>query len=188
MNESMRTRRRSILAVITVAASLMTLRAGAGPAPLDGACCNVSLHASAGLVAGGLNVGVPCAELNASFCELLNGTYAGNGTTCASGICDATPTSTATATATATETPTRAPQGADCATPSQCTTDFCADGVCCDTACTDPDQSCNQLGQVGVCAAVASPAPAASPTGLLLMIGALALVGLAAMYLRRRGA
>lgn len=187
MKDSIRTRRWRLLAVVTIAASLMTLRAGAGPAPQDGACCNVSLGAHSGLVTGELNVGVPCTDgLNQSTCESFNGTYAGDGTTCQSGICDATPT--ATATATATNTPTRAPQGADCTTPAQCTTDFCADGVCCNTACADPGLSCNQLGQVGVCVAIPNPAPAASPTGLLLMTGTLGLIGLAAMYLRRRGA
>ena len=33
----------------------------------------------------------------------------------------------------------------------QCTSGFCADGVCCDVACSVPCESCNQTGSLGLC-------------------------------------
>lgn len=103
------------------------------------------------------------------------------------GTATSTATETATATATATSTPTGSPvpQGGACSDPSQCVTGFCADGVCCDTACDQPLQQCNLPGQVGACASTAAPAPTASRTGLLLMLGVLVGAGLAAFRARR---
>jgi hypothetical protein len=98
-----------------------------------------------------------------------------------------TATSTSTATATATDTPTAGPvpQGGACSTPSQCSTLNCADGVCCDTACDQPGEQCNLPGQVGTCANAAAGAPAASNTGLLMMLGVLIGAAFVAMRVRR---
>jgi hypothetical protein len=108
-------------------------------------------------------------------------------TATATSTASATGTATATATATATGTPTASPvpQGGACADPSQCVTGHCADGVCCDTACDQPLEQCNLPGQVGTCANTAAAAPAASSTGLLLMLGVLVGAGFAAFRARR---
>jgi hypothetical protein len=68
---------------------------------------------------------------------------------------------------------------------SQCVAGlFCADDVCCDTACDQPLQQCNLPGQVGTCASDAAAAPTLTPWGLL---GAsLVLAGIAGLALRRR--
>ena len=156
-------------------------------APL-GACCGVSTCAQGGPGHASLCVGsgAPCSELTEAQCQSANGTFAGNGTSCAEGACDDTPTPTATATSTPTHTPTRIPQGGECTDAAECATDFCEQGYCCNTACDGPLVSCGQPGQQGICAAIVAPAPAASHTGLLAMVAALGLVGLVAMYVRRR--
>src|SRR5512143_2968008 len=46
--------------------------------------------------------------------------------------------------------------GKTCSTGSDCATTFCADGVCCDTACTGACISCNDAANLGKC----SPVPA----------------------------
>jgi hypothetical protein len=88
-----------------------------------------------------------------------------------------------TATPTATPTSTGIPQGGDCAIPSQCSTGFCVDGVCCDTICDQPGQICNQAGNQGVCTVPTAPAPALTPRALLMAAALLA--GLGAFALRR---
>lgn len=150
-----------------------------------GACCGVEpCRGQANTICAGSAL---CSDLTAAECLQFNGTFAGNGTTCSSDICEPTATSTVTATATATPTNTPAPQGGSCTDASQCAPGlFCSDQVCCDTACAGPQVSCNQPGQVGTCAAIAAQAPAASNGGLLLMLGTLIAVGLGAMALRRR--
>lgn len=95
-----------------------------------------------------------------------------------------TPTGTPSFTPTATPTNTPVPQGGACATPSQCSTGFCVDAVCCDSACTDPLKRCNLPGEGGTCAGPAATAPALSPWGLL--IAAVSLAGLGAFALRHR--
>ena len=95
------------------------------------------------------------------------------------------PTTTGTATATATIT--RLPDGADCTTPSQCQSSFCVDGVCCNTACDQPMQTCDALGQRGTCTGSApAPAPLLSATGLAIGLAFLALVGAVSLLWRAR--
>jgi len=43
-----------------------------------------------------------------------------------------------------------------CTSNSQCTTGFCVNGVCCDTACNSGCGACNLTGKLGICSAVAS--------------------------------
>src|SRR5262249_53752098 len=43
------------------------------------------------------------------------------------------------------------PNGRNCTAGTQCTTGFCADGVCCSTACTDQCASCSDPTSLGVC-------------------------------------
>src|SRR4029077_4054004 len=94
-----------------------------------------------------------------------------------------TPTGTPSFTPTATPTDTPVPQGGACATPSQCSTGFCVDAVCCDTAGTDPLKRCNLPVEVGTCASPAAIAPALSRWGLVA--GMILLAGAGAWTLRR---
>jgi hypothetical protein len=104
------------------------------------------------------------------------------GTATHTGTATQTATATGTATQTPTATPTGLPNGAGCATPSLCESGFCPGGVCCNAPCTGPGQSCNEPGNVGECVGP-SPAPAASPWGLTVLV--VALLGLAAVRFRR---
>jgi hypothetical protein len=76
--------------------------------------------------------------------------------------------------------------GAACMSNMECTSTFCADGVCCNTACDGANQSCNQPGSVGVCLAQIAPAtsaPAMSIPGLA--VATLTLMFLGFFALRR---
>jgi hypothetical protein len=92
-----------------------------------------------------------------------------------------TVTATATATATATETP--IPNGGACSTPSVCRSGFCVDGVCCNTICDQPMQTCED----GTCSGVPAPAPAVSHRSLLLIVGLLVTIGFFALTPLRFG-
>jgi hypothetical protein len=100
----------------------------------------------------------------------------------------ATPTVTATPTrtATATATRTRLPDGDSCRVGTDCTSNFCVTGVCCNRACNRPGAVCNLPDRPGVCVDPAA-APAMSSGGL---VGAVALlIGVGALTLlavRRR--
>lgn len=76
------------------------------------------------------------------------------------------------------------PNGGSCASPAECQSGFCPDGVCCNTACTGPGEQCDLPGRGGICAVAPAPAPALAPSGLL--VATTLLVGLAAFALRRR--
>src|SRR5262247_1017436 len=78
-------------------------------------------------------------------------TATGTATNTATATSTATVTDTPTITATATPTSTPVPQGGACTTPSQCSTGFCVADVCCDTACTSPQERCDLPGQRGIC-------------------------------------
>ncbi len=77
------------------------------------------------------------------------------------------------------------PQGGACTEASQCATPFCANGVCCDSACDQPLQQCNLPGQAGTCATNAV-APATSRGGFVVMLAALLLTGFVALRARLR--
>jgi len=94
-----------------------------------------------------------------------------------------TVTHTPTNTPTATPTNTGIPQGGACSTPAECATGFCADGVCCNTACNPDFGRCDLPGQRGTCAGI-SPAPALTPRAIA--VAAALLLGVAAFALRRR--
>src|SRR5262245_30866312 len=137
------------------------------------ACCETPDGTGCASVTGCLSTGL-CLEKDSSPTGFCTGPC----------LVSPTPTPTVTETPTATPTNTPIPQGGACTTPAQCSTNFCVDGVCCDTACPEPLQ-CNVPGQVGTCGrAPAAPAPALTPTALLLALVVLA--GLAAIALRRR--
>ncbi len=94
-----------------------------------------------------------------------------------------TPTVTPTITPTATPTNTPLALGQPCISGTQCASTFCASGVCCNEACTGPNESCNRPGSVGICVGV-TPAPAiSSHVGMAL---AVALAGLGVVAVRRR--
>ena len=46
------------------------------------------------------------------------------------------------------------PPGAACASPGDCVSGFCVEGVCCATACTESCESCAQPGKLGTCSVV----------------------------------
>lgn len=97
-----------------------------------------------------------------------------------------TVTNTATHTGTVTSTPTRTlvPNGGDCVTPGQCASNFCATGVCCNTACDEPLMVCNNPDNRGTCSLATAPAPALSPSGLFLAIVALLVMGAVGLLVR----
>ncbi|HEX6836933.1 MAG TPA: hypothetical protein VF334_10200 [Polyangia bacterium] len=49
-------------------------------------------------------------------------------------------------------------QGQPCGTDSDCETGYCADGVCCDNACTGACRACNLTGSAGTCSPIAAGA------------------------------
>ncbi len=55
------------------------------------------------------------------------------------------------------------PVSASCTSSSECLSNTCADGVCCQTQCNNSCKACNVPGQVGICADV--PAGASPPPG-----------------------
>ena len=130
-----------------------------------------------------------CGQGMSAGCTVIDPTATSTATETetATATATATATETATSTGTATSTPTASPvpQGGACNTPSQCSTLECADGVCCDTACDAPLEQCNLPGQVGTCATTAAGAPAASSTGLLVMLGVLLGAAFVALPWRR---
>lgn len=73
--------------------------------------------------------------------------------------------------------------GDPCNSPSQCTSHFCADGVCCNTACVGSGQSCAVPGSVGTCIRQAQ-SPVLSLPLQWVTAGLVALI--AALRLRRR--
>jgi hypothetical protein len=50
-------------------------------------------------------------------------------------------------------------RGTACAADAQCASTHCVDGVCCDTACTEPCKACDIAGSPGTCAQVVSGQP-----------------------------
>jgi len=136
--------------------------------------------------------GDTCFEMSAEDCAAASGTFGGVGTFCQTTCVPPTPTftptitPTTTPTVTPTSTPTNTPiaQGGACTAGSQCATTFCVDGVCCDTACTEPLQKCNLPGHDGTCSSAAAVAPTLTPHAL--MIGLILLAVTAAWAIRRR--
>ena len=59
------------------------------------------------------------------------------------------------------------PAGADCSYASECQSGFCAQGICCNAACTGACLACNLPASLGVCTAVADEAP--DPQGVCVM-------------------
>ena len=54
--------------------------------------------------------------------------------------------------------------GQPCSQPSDCTSNFCAQGVCCNSACTGSCVSCNVTGKVGTCTPEPAGTQCAAPT------------------------
>ena len=94
-----------------------------------------------------------------------------------------TPTATPTNTATPTVTETPVADGGSCATPSECQSGFCVEGICCDTICDQPRQTCVS----GTCVSTAAPAPAVSHRTLLLIVALLVAIGCFALTPLRFG-
>jgi hypothetical protein len=81
---------------------------------------------------------------------------------------------------------TQIPEGGACNGPSDCASDYCVDGVCCDTACNGPAESCNQDGHEGTCSPLPAPAPPLSRKGLFSVIALLTAFGVLSFSRRRR--
>lgn len=64
-------------------------------------------------------------------------------------------------------------KGATCTASVQCTTGFCADGVCCDSACSGSCDRCNQAGALGTCSAAPSGDPGSPACGTITCNGTL---------------
>jgi len=185
----------------TIGACLALAVVGAGSAHALVECCNVTCDGFSPICL--FDLALPCDQLCNSACESFGGCTHFSASTCSPDLavvgCDnncgavcatftatatATATQTATGTATATSTNTPVPQGDACTTPAQCATDFCVDGVCCNTACNGPMEQCNLPGQAGTCVHTAAGAPTLTPWGLIAV--ALGLAGIGALTLRRR--
>lgn len=74
------------------------------------------------------------------------------------------------------------PDGGSCAIPSDCQSGFCVQGICCDTICNQPGDTC----PTGTCSSPA-PAPAVSHRTLLLIVVLLAAIGFFALTPLRSG-
>lgn len=72
------------------------------------------------------------------------------------------------------------PLGAECVSPTECLSGFCADGFCCNEACTAPGEVCNVT---GICRG-AAPVPALNGPGQALAV--LVLIGGALLGWRLR--
>lgn len=75
--------------------------------------------------------------------------------------------------------------GDACSSASQCASTFCADGVCCNTACDQPFETCDAPPAPGLCVRVA-PTPPVSRRGIYTGLALLTLVGAALLWQRRR--
>ncbi len=133
----------------------------------------------------------PTATATGTSTETPTTTATETPTASATGTSTETPTASATGTSTDTSTPsatpTFAPNGAACQAGTQCLSTFCADGVCCDTACTGGNLRCDIPPSPGICTAIPqAPAPTMSPLALLLSIGLLAALAAWAMRRARR--
>ena len=62
--------------------------------------------------------------------------------------------------------------GAVCATPRQCGSGFCADGVCCNASCDGACDSCNLAGAVGQCTVLSAGSPGAPACAPYVCTGA----------------
>jgi hypothetical protein len=108
-----------------------------------------------------------CAIVTAAGCSAADGIYHGDGSDCTE--------------------PCKAPNGDGCSTGDDCESTFCADDVCCDTACTGPGEVCDAPEHRGECivAAAAEPAPALAPWALYLMAALLGIIGIVAVRRHR---
>lgn len=82
--------------------------------------------------------------------------------------------------------------GEMCTVGTECDSGFCADSVCCDTACDGPNEACDLPGTVGTCTATAVPgvtntAPTLSFWGLAAMAMVLLLIGQRGLGRQPRG-
>ena len=59
------------------------------------------------------------------------------------------------------------PRGANCSVGTDCVSGFCAQGVCCDSRCTDACMACNLTATAGTCTTVADKAP--DPQGICVV-------------------
>jgi hypothetical protein len=72
--------------------------------------------------------------------------------------------------------------GGSCVSPTDCESGFCVEGICCNSICNQPGQTC----ETGTCA-LPAPAPAVSHPALLLIVVLLVAIGCFALTPLRFG-
>jgi len=137
---------------------------------------------------GCCQIDLECSDLfnqgDVADCTGSSGTFV-PGEQCSDGDCvphPPTSTPTETPTTTPTSTPVPGSLGQTCFSDTNCLSGFCVDRVCCNQACSGPNEVCNAPGRAGLCTPEPA-APAASSRSVLLLAGVLAAV--AALTLRR---
>lgn len=71
--------------------------------------------------------------------------------------------------------------GAACTSGTECGSTFCVDGVCCSGPCSNPGQSCNLPGSIGLCRPLGGEVPVASRAGIIALSVLLAAVGIGSL-------
>ena len=126
----------------------------------DGAAeaCNAPGSVGTCIQTGACCDGSSCSETSNAGCLAASSDYQGDGTTCATNPCPSA-------------------DGEACASGAECLSGFCADSVCCDSACDGSFEACNRQDSLGMCVETEAAAPAASNWGLLLALFGLLLIG-----------
>jgi len=109
-----------------------------------------------------------CFILTPGGCSSAGGIYRGDDTLCTE--------------------PCKKPNGDGCSTGDECESTFCADEVCCNTACTEPGFICDAPEDRGRCVAGGvppEPAPALAPWALSLTAALLGIIGIVAVRRHR---
>lgn len=137
------------------------------PAP-NGASCSLGTQCLSGFCVDG----VCCNNACSGICEACSVAKKGSGTQGQCGAIDAGKDPDNECAATCDGAGSCAPppvllgNGAACSAGSQCTSDHCIDGVCCDSSCYETCKSCNKPGLVGTCSAI-TPTACNACSGIL---------------------
>lgn len=149
---------------------------------------NASCNANNGQCVANTPTATPTATETATGTATVTATATASDTPIATSTATATQTGTVTNTPPVTPTSTPVSNGGGCSTTSDCVAgNFCVDDVCCSDASCPVGSSCDNPGQVGMCAEdPIAPAPALSPRNLLTALAVLIALGGLAMLRRRR--
>jgi len=162
-------------------------------------CADASNGTQCATFDGNLCLGVVCQDGNCSAVDSFVPLNCTDGTNCTNDTCDVCanncsgacvfePINVTNVTTDGTEKCNR-PLGEGCDVGGQCASLFCTDGVCCDSPCDGPFQSCNLPGSAGRCMMV-RPTPTVSWRAMVLIVPIFAAIGLLglrrALTLRQR--